>query len=342
MLQIAIFAIVACSRLAKARDPVVPFVQLTNLDNLASHPCYNLLLWKRCLYATCDFRPHHKGDDMKQWTPEPFMKALSDFTATDRPFRAFIQTTQYRQFVNASLPLLQARRIPYILVVGASDLSQSEVWAEHQLVLADPNCISIFAHNADVSHPRIRPLPLGMPYNDNRVLAHGTPLSLNEMVFNLSRQHQPSDKDMRVVVNFRVVTNRGTRSHARDDLATHLSQTHWIDLPNKTPVTVIWNATATASFVLAPMGHGLDAHRNWEALALGAIPLMLEMGPTMHTLYKDVGFPVVIVDSYKEVTFENLVKWHHELLPSILALRENPERLLARYYMKQIFTAHEA
>lgn len=51
-------------------------------------------------------------------------------------------------------------------------------------------------------------------------------------------------------------------------------------------------------FVLSPRGNGLDAHRTWEALLVGAIPIV--RSSALNPLYD--GLPVLIVNDWPEVT----------------------------------------
>ena len=46
------------------------------------------------------------------------------------------------------------------------------------------------------------------------------------------------------------------------------------DLLNRAARRQVWQAMALYGFVAAPVGHGLDTHRTWEALALGCIVLV--------------------------------------------------------------------
>ena len=51
-------------------------------------------------------------------------------------------------------------------------------------------------------------------------------------------------------------------------------------------------------FVLSPRGNGLDAHRTWEALLVGAIPVV--RSSALDILYE--GLPVLIVKDWAHVT----------------------------------------
>ena len=56
-------------------------------------------------------------------------------------------------------------------------------------------------------------------------------------------------------------------------------------------------------YIICPQGHGIDCHRNWEALYLRRVPVM-KKHPYFTRLMR--GFPVLFVDDWAEVTKELL------------------------------------
>jgi len=52
-------------------------------------------------------------------------------------------------------------------------------------------------------------------------------------------------------------------------------------------------------FVLSPVGNGIDCHRTWEALMMGAIPIV-ESIAGLNPIYE--GLPVLIVEDWKVLT----------------------------------------
>lgn len=66
---------------------------------------------------------------------------------------------------------------------------------------------------------------------------------------------------------------------------------------------------AESVFVVSPPGNGLDCHRTWEALLMGCYPVV--KSSPLNPLYE--GLPVVIVESWSEVTEEFLEKKYSEL-----------------------------
>lgn len=63
-----------------------------------------------------------------------------------------------------------------------------------------------------------------------------------------------------------------------------------------------YSGLAHAKFVASPMGYGRDCYRTWEAVVLGAVPVMLSSNSSHLDRAKFEGLPVVWVDSWDEVT----------------------------------------
>lgn len=58
-------------------------------------------------------------------------------------------------------------------------------------------------------------------------------------------------------------------------------------------------------FVISPPGNGIDCHRNWEALYLGCIPIVLSSHFT-NNVFSDL--PTLIVEDYSDLSCESLKK----------------------------------
>ena len=71
------------------------------------------------------------------------------------------------------------------------------------------------------------------------------------------------------------------------------------------PSDYLWrfySALVGSKFVMAPYGRRRDSYRFWEALACGAVPVMLRDGWYQLDKSKYEGLPVVWVDDWKTVT----------------------------------------
>ena len=62
-------------------------------------------------------------------------------------------------------------------------------------------------------------------------------------------------------------------------------------------------------FTVSPEGFGMDCHRTWETLMLGAVPIV-KRGP-LSRLFEHL--PVIQVDDWAEVTRGRLRTWATEL-----------------------------
>jgi hypothetical protein len=102
-------------------------------------------------------------------------------------------------------------------------------------------------------------------------------------------------------------------------------------------------------FVLAPFGHGLDTHRISEILLLGGIPVMRRssisscyddsdngMGPPGSSKGPRGSLPVVILDSWDELTQERLEKEWEEKFKNAHQKQWDHRRLLLPHWLDRI------
>ncbi|WIA13152.1 hypothetical protein OEZ85_006744 [Tetradesmus obliquus] len=83
-------------------------------------------------------------------------------------------------------------------------------------------------------------------------------------------------------------------------------------------------------FVLSPVGNGVDAHRTWEALLAGSIPVV--ESSVRDSMYE--GLPVLIVKSWSELSLSLLESAFVNLTAA--CRRYQWERLFAPYYLQQL------
>jgi hypothetical protein len=187
----------------------------------------------------------------------------------------FVYTHLLRSFVARVLPRLDHA---FVLVTHNSD---DPVGDEYLPVLADPRIIHWFAQNCLVRHPKLTPLPIGVA---NAHWPHGDLQALLR-VANAPRRPQ----EERVYVNFEVRTNPAVRGPLRARL--EASPLAWL-APSR-PFGAYLVDMAGCRWVLSPPGNGVDCHRTWEALYLGATPIVAR---TPHGAPLHDGLPVVQLD----------------------------------------------
>jgi hypothetical protein len=83
-------------------------------------------------------------------------------------------------------------------------------------------------------------------------------------------------------------------------------------------------------FVLSPVGNGVDAHRTWEALLAGSIPIV--ESSVRDSMYE--GLPVLILKSWSDLSLPLLQHAYANLTAA--GRRYQWEKLFAPYYLQQL------
>jgi len=251
----------------------------------------------------------------KRPTSEPFIsgdtfRSFCNFIVdeTHQPFDPEQVKTGDTIFVSAGFPPGNLKRFfseyhpkikyPYILVTHNGD---SNVPKDYMHYLEDDKIFAWFGQNINIGHPKFIPIPIGL---ENRHIGRGhydVVVDLREKgIWNNPKKHL-------IYANFKVGTNVKVRKPIADIFRTksfcYFSKTS--TKPVREFLTDIYNS----KFVISPHGNGLDCHRTWEALYLGAFPIVKKS--TLDPLYE--GLPVVIVNDWHEITQDFLYKKYKEL-----------------------------
>jgi len=103
-----------------------------------------------------------------------------------------------------------------------------------------------------------------------------------------------ASRSIYICVNFRLRTNYSERLSVLKTISrSRLAKFFWFKTPKE-----IHNIYRKSLFVISPPGNGFDCHRTWEALYLGAVPIVLK-SKIDTDLIKDL--PIWVVDDYSEV-----------------------------------------
>ncbi|CAK0816325.1 unnamed protein product [Prorocentrum cordatum] len=80
---------------------------------------------------------------------------------------------------------------------------------------------------------------------------------------------------------------------------------------------------AKYKFLLAPGGGGILSPKTDEALLVLTVPIVIRDGYAAYDDWPKLGWPIVILDAWEEVTAENLDTWWAKFSPRLLRFREN-------------------
>jgi hypothetical protein len=217
-------------------------------------------------------------------------------------------------FVLQILPKINNK---FVLVTGDSDMcipKEALTNSESATLINSPYLLKWFAQNTQIQrHEKIIQLPIGLDYhtisNDPncnynwKTDGEGRlPKDQEGILINLRQQMKPFyDRNPLIYVNFTPTNDRfGQRKNAFDQIPNALLFIN----QSFTKRTQNWNNITQYTFVLSPFGNGMDCHRTWEALCLGAIPIV--KAANFQKMFEDL--PVLIVNDWFEITRELLDK----------------------------------
>ena len=229
----------------------------------------------------------------------------------------FLKTEYMGIFFSKIHPRL---KVNYVLVTHNSDCAVPGDFAKY---LDDPKLSAWFGQNIDRQHPKLFPIPIGIA---NSHWPHGNP----SIIADAQKRSLDGIKDIVLYVNYTASTNFGERERA----LSHLNKFPFTFVSLRKSFEDYMVDLAHSLFVLSPPGNGPDCHRTWEALYVGAIPIV--KNNSIIALYKDL--PVLIVDDWQDIDEEMLVKQYHE----ISSQTNNLQKLYADYWFNEILKAKQA
>lgn len=182
--------------------------------------------------------------------------------------------------------------------------------------LDDEKIIVWFAENANIIHPKLIPIPIGLA---NRYWPHGKIEILKQAI-------EQGFQEKKHFLYLNITTNTPERRYITDFFAESLFAYN----SEKKPLLEYLIELSQSLFVLSPPGGGIDCHRTWEALYMGAIPIVRTS--CLDSLFSDL--PVIIISRWEDINEEFLKKKFDEIRRKNL----NIDKLFADYWQKLIIT----
>lgn len=224
---------------------------------------------------------------------------------------------------------LAGRQGRVVVVMAPGDAPVRDVYVPGPRGLPS-NFVALFATSNELADRRAISVPLGVRVNKLRPLRFvrqnhfGRRNGLLYGNFTVNDSHYRPGKD-------------GTR-HVRERLVEHFAHESWVHLDisaqqRDSPEELIryYANLASHRFVLSPEGNGVDCYRTWEALYLGAIPIVMSSPAT--SAFADL--PILFTEDYSELSEDYLEQRWLELSRSGFEI----ERLLASRYRERFLSA---
>jgi len=203
--------------------------------------------------------------------------------------------------------------VPYILIVHSMD---EDGPGRFRGYLDDEKIIAWFTQNFDgTDHPKLHPLPIG-------IATYNWHAGNVEAIGRVEALHLP--KQNLCHMSFRAWTYPRER-----DLAWRLfSEAPFCYATEYKPFEEYLVDCASSKFAISPRGNGLDTHRIWECLYLRTIPVVKTS--SLDSLYD--GLPILIIDSWEEITEEFLERKYKEMQGKPYSM----EKMARDYWINQI------
>jgi len=232
---------------------------------------------------------------------EPRSSAIdTDHLGSNMSGSIYVCSESLLYFINKCLPLITK---PFVLVSGDSDLTIDPV--HYKSLIECPLLLAWYAQNMINPVKKCIQMPIGLDYhtiwaNPGHKWKSPDEGHLPKEQEAVLKGIKTADRLCKIYVNFGALDKYGDRRSAMSTIPQELMTMHLKPVPR----TLVWKFIARHAFVLSPFGNGLDCHRTWEALVLGAIPIV--RGRHFEAMFE--GLPVLIVDAWSDVTADLLEK----------------------------------
>lgn len=196
-----------------------------------------------------------------------------------------------------------------------------------------PHVVALFTVNNRLTDERAVSVPIGVRATNLAAMAHAR------------KTHDGGRKDLcygSFTANRAVYRDdESGKPHIRFRLADRLSDASWVELDvSRRPRTAAadleryYSQMARHRFVLSPEGHGADCYRTWEALYLGAVPIVMRSRPM--SAFADL--PILFTDDYGELSEEYLERRWREMSQRSF----EPDRMIGSWYRRRFQEAAAA
>lgn len=155
------------------------------------------------------------------------------------------------------------------------------------------NVVHIVANNAAIRFPKVSLMPIGVP--------EGTARGMRRIV------HLEPVRMNRVLVCHGVPASNWKHHNPRREAYEYFGKQDWAYAPECLPGDEWLLQLRRHRFVCSPPGSGWDCDRTWQALYMGAYPIVLD-NPFTQWLCA-LGLPLIKVARWEEATLDLLMNW---------------------------------
>lgn len=202
----------------------------------------------------------------------------------------FVKTDLLDYFFSSVRPYLTQK---YTIITGYSDHTVP-VGGEGDFSswLKDELLVSWFGYNLVQAHPKLKPVPLGIP--PKIWLRFGHEAGRHDL-FIETLNHFLQVKPARRKIAY--WGSQGATTNSRTEVFEQIQNLDYITITDRRNYLDYLQDLSEHQFILCPKGNGIDTHRFWEALYFGAVPVV------KNSLYMDSYrgvFPILFIEDWSE------------------------------------------
>lgn len=205
----------------------------------------------------------------------------------------FIKTDFLNHFLLHIRPHLKQK---YKIITGYSDYTIPSGGAGNFKALLNDNLlVGWYGYNIIIDHPKLKPIPLGIPPKLWLELGHQAG---NHELF----IHQLSNflqKPMQYKRKLIYWGSLGDTNSSRRNVYDIVSKMEIVTITGRRNYKNYLNDLKQHKFVICPEGNGIDTHRIWESIYFQAIPI-IKKNVYMNSYKND--FPILYVNDWSELT----------------------------------------
>ena len=173
---------------------------------------------------------------------------------------------------------------PYTLISHNSDVNLNKEYSQY----IDQKIIHWYAKNLEFRHEKATPIPIGL----TDIFCNHTGRMTD--IRKSHKQFKNAPKKTGMTFGFSLISHK-ERKELHQMLLKH-PLAHNIDRISQADY---FKRVADYTYVVSPEGNGDDCHRTWEALYLGAIPIVKRSCFTEY--FENLGLPIILIDDWSEI-----------------------------------------
>jgi len=242
----------------------------------------------------------------------------------------YVKFANMNEFIN----ILNKINFKFILVTGDGDetmpYSLMDIDKFYEII-NNNNILKWYSVNCLESlHPKFSLMPIGLNYHCDAIWNNTPVFNQENILLKIRNGSQPfNNRICKCYSNFHF-SFYPQFGNPRQIAIDKIDKKLVFYEPNKISKEDTYINQSKYSFVISPIGHGMDCHRTWEALILGCI-VIVQKSP-LDSLYKDL--PVLIINDWSDIS--------EELLKSTLKAFQHKtfiyEKLTLNYWLNKIKT----